>query len=207
MHLAGAAPLLCAGITVYSPLMYYGLRPGMKLGVAGLGGLGAMAVMIAKAMGVEVTVISRDEKKRDEALSQLGAHKYVSMADPEQVAAAQGSLEMVLNCISADHDIAPYMDILKKHGKMICVGLPTREISLKAFSFVPSRKTLAGSLIGGIAETQRMLDFCALHGITCPHELISASQINEAYEGTINGKVRYRYVIDCATMEPPSPAA
>jgi len=203
LSLPGAAPLLCAGITVYSPMMYYGLRPGMKFGVAGLGGLGAMAVKIGKAMGVEVTVLSRSEAKKAEALEVLGAHKYVSMGDEKQVAAAAGSLDMILNCISADFDVGPYMNLLKKHGKQICVGLPTKDMSMKSFAFVPSRKMLAGSLIGGIHETQEMLDFCALHGIECPHELISAEKINEAYEGTVKGAVRYRYVIDTATFTEP----
>jgi len=145
MDLAGATPLLCAGITVYSPMMYYNLKASQKLGVAGLGGLGAMAVKIAKAMGVEVTVLSRSESKREEATKVLGAHRFVNTTNEEEAKAAMNSLDMIIDTIAADHELGPYLGFLKKHGKHIVVGIATKPFELQAFGFVPSRKMVAGS--------------------------------------------------------------
>lgn len=202
MDLAGAAPLLCAGITVYSPFMYYGLKPGMKLAVAGLGGLGAMAVLIGKAMGAEVTVLSRSPSKRDEALKELKADKFVVVTDEADAATVKSYFDFMINTIAADHDLAPYMDMLTYNGKQILVGVPPNPLSFHAFQLAVPRKTIAGSLIGGIKETQEMLDFCAKHGITCPHEVIPADpeKVNAAYERAVKSDVKYRFVIDTATF-------
>lgn len=202
MDMAGAAPLLCAGITVYSPMMYFGLKPGMKMAVAGLGGLGAMAVLIGKAMGAEVTVLSRSESKRDEALKELKADNFVITSNEAEVAAASGKFEFILNTISALYEPQLYLGMLAKHGKMVLVGAPAEPMSLQAFQLIPGRKTISGSLIGGIRETQEMLDFCAKHGITCPHELIPAdpAKVNEAYERAVKSDVKYRFVIDTSTF-------
>ena len=202
MDLAGAAPLLCAGITVYSPFMYYGLKPGMKLAVAGLGGLGAMAVLIGKAMGAEVTVLSRSPSKRDEALKELKADKFVVVTDEADAATVKSYFDFMINTIAADHDLAPYMDMLTYNGKQILVGVPPNPLSFHAFQLAVPRKTIAGSLIGGIKETQEMLDFCAKHGITCPHEVIPADpeKVNAAYERAVKSDVKYSFVIDTATF-------
>lgn len=202
MDMAGAAPLLCAGITVYSPMMYFGLKPGMKMAVAGLGGLGAMAVLIGKAMGAEVTVLSRSESKRDEALKELKADNFVITSNEAEVAAASGKFEFILNTISALYEPQLYLGMLAKHGKMVLVGAPAEPMFLQAFQLIPGRKTISGSLIGGIRETQEMLDFCAKHGITCPHELIPAdpAKVNEAYERAVKSDVKYRFVIDTSTF-------
>ena len=202
MDLAGAAPLLCAGITVYSPFMYYGLKPGMKLAVAGLGGLGAMAVLIGKAMGAEVTVLSRSPSKRDEALKELKADKFVVVTDEADAATVKSYFDFMINTIAADHDLAPYMDMLTYNGKQILVGVPPNPLSFHAFQLAVPRKTIAGSLIGGIKETQEMLDFCAKHGITCPHEVIPADpeKVNAAYERAVKSDVKYRFVIDTSTF-------
>ena len=202
MDLAGAAPLLCAGITVYSPMMYFGLKAGMKFAVAGLGGLGAMAVMIAKAMGAEITVLSRSASKKDEALKELKADKFVVVTDEADAASVAGYFDFMINTIAAQHELAPYLGMLAQNGKMVMVGIPPDPMSMHAFQIIPGRKTIAGSLIGGIKETQDMLDFCAKHKITCPHELITADpeKVNAAYERAVKSDVKYRFVIDTSTF-------
>ncbi|CAK8988555.1 Probable formaldehyde dehydrogenase AdhA [Durusdinium trenchii] len=199
MDMAGAAPLLCAGITVYSPMMYFGLKPGMKMAVAGLGGLGAMAVLIGKAMGAEaggwgVTVLSRSESKRDEALKELKAVPWRKEVRHLDSLFCDAPPPTYLNTISALYEPQLYLGMLAKHGKMVLVGAPAEPMFLQAFQLIPGRKTISGSLIGGIRETQEMLDFCAKHGITCPHELIPAdpAKVNEAYERAVKSDVKYR---------------
>ncbi|CAK9115261.1 unnamed protein product [Durusdinium trenchii] len=217
MDMAGAAPLLCAGITVYAPMVFHNLKPGMKLAVAGLGGLGAMAVLIGKAMGAEVTVLTRSAAKktgtlgrpggrsghrlREEALKGLKADKVVVVTDEDEAKSVKGYFNMMINTISAQYDLSAYLDMLANAGKFIMVGLPSEPLSLKGFGIVGERKMVAGSKIGNIKETQDMLDFCAKHGITCPHELIPAdpAKVNEAYERAIKSDVRYRFVIDTST--------
>lgn len=192
MDMAGAAPLLCAGITVYAPMVFHNLKPGMKLAVAGLGGLGAMAVLIGKAMGAEVTVLTRSAAKKEEALKGLKADKVVVVTDEAEAKSVKGYFNMMINTISAQYDLSAYLDMLANAGKFIMVGLPSEPLSLKGFGIVAERKMVAGSKIGNIKETQDMLDFCAKHGITCPHELIPAdpAKVNEAYERAIKSDVR-----------------
>eukprot|EP00437_Effrenium_voratum_P015575 CAMPEP_0181444346 /NCGR_PEP_ID=MMETSP1110-20121109/25020_1 /TAXON_ID=174948 /ORGANISM="Symbiodinium sp., Strain CCMP421" /LENGTH=360 /DNA_ID=CAMNT_0023568347 /DNA_START=44 /DNA_END=1126 /DNA_ORIENTATION=+ len=202
MDMAGAAPLLCAGITVYAPMVFHGLKPGMKLAVAGLGGLGAMAVLIGKAMGAEVTVLTRSAGKKEEALKGLKADKVVLVTDEAEAKSVQGYFNMMINTISAQYDLSSYLAMLGNAGKFIMVGLPSEPISLSGFSIVGDRKMVAGSKIGNIKETQDMLDFCAKHGITCPHELIPAdpAKVNEAYARAVKSDVRYRFVIDTSAF-------
>lgn len=198
-NLAGVAPLLCAGITTYSPLKRWGAGPGKKVAVAGLGGLGHMGVKIAAAMGAEVTVLSTSPAKRADA-EMLGAHKFVNIRDDDERAAVAGSFDIILNTISANHDYNLYLSLLGLNGTMVIVGVPTEPVPLAAFSLIGGNKTLAGSLIGGIPETQEMLDFCAEHGITADVEVITPDRIEEAYERTINSDVKYRFVIDISAI-------
>lgn len=189
------APLLCAGITTYSPLKRYKVKKGSKVGVVGLGGLGHMAVKIAKAMGGEVTVFSTSPGKEADA-KKLGAKNFIMTKDPAQFEKSAGKLDVIIDCVSADHDLAPYLGSLKKDGTMILVGVPPEPTKLQAFTLIGGRKRLTGSLIGGIKETQEMLDFCAKKKVFSDIELIKANQINQAYERTIQGDVKYRFVID-----------
>jgi uncharacterized zinc-type alcohol dehydrogenase-like protein len=191
---AGVAPLLCAGITTYSPLKRWGAGPGKKVAVAGLGGLGHMGVKIAAAMGAEVTVLSTSPSKEKDARD-LGAHKFVNIKDPESVKDATG-FDLILDTISAQHDYNQYLNMLGLEGVMVVVGVPTEPIPLHAFSLIGGNKAIAGSLIGGIPETQEMLDFCAEHNITADVEVIDPSRIEEAYDRTVRSDVRYRFVID-----------
>ena len=193
--LSGLAPLLCAGITTYSPLKRWDVGPGKRVAVAGLGGLGHMAVKIARAMGAEVTVLSTSPSKEADALK-LGAHRFLNIRDAQSTAAATGTFDFILDCISANHDYNAYLALLNIYGAMVIVGLPSEPTSLNAFSLIWGNKTLAGSAIGGIAETQEMLDFCAEHNITSDVEVISPDRIEEAYDRTIRSDVRYRFVID-----------
>ena len=195
MDLAGAAPLLCAGITTYSPLKHWNVGPGKKVGVVGLGGLGHMGVKIAKALGAEVTVFTTSESKVEDA-KRLGATNVVISKSETAMSAVVGSLDFILNTVSAPHDVNAYLACLRRDGTMVLVGVPDQPPTVSAFSLILGRKSLAGSLIGGIAETQEMLDFCAKHGILSDIETISPDQINAAYERTIAGKVKYRFVID-----------
>jgi uncharacterized zinc-type alcohol dehydrogenase-like protein len=193
--LAGVAPLLCAGITTYSPLKRWGVGAGKKVAVAGLGGLGHMGVKIAKAMGAEVTVLSTSPSKEADARA-LGATGFVNTRDPEALQTAAGSFDFLLDTISADHDINAYLNLLGLEGVMVVVGVPTTPYALNAFSLIGGNKVLAGSLIGGIPETQEMLDFCAEHGVTSDVEVITPDRIEEAYQRTVKSDVRYRFVID-----------
>ncbi|MDQ1067986.1 NAD(P)-dependent alcohol dehydrogenase [Streptomyces canus] len=194
-----AAPLLCAGITTYSPLKRWGAAPGKKVAVIGLGGLGHMGVKIAHALGAEVTVLSQSLRKKDDGLK-LGADHYYATSDEDTFKDLAGSFDLILSTVSAPLDFGAYLGLLRAGGALVNVGAPEEPISLNLFSLIGGSKTLAGSAIGGIAETQEMLDFCAEHGIGSEIELIAASEINEAYERVVNSDVRYRFVIDTATI-------
>ena len=194
-----AAPLLCAGITTYSPLRTYGLKAGDKVAVVGLGGLGHMGVKIASAMGAHVTVLSTSPSKRDDALK-LGADDFAATGDPQTFKKLAGSFDFILDTVSAPHDYNAYLGLLRRDGTMILVGMPDKPVPLGAGALIMGRKRLVGSLIGGIRETQEMLDFCAEHGVASDIELIPIEKINEAYERMIKGDVRYRFVIDCASF-------
>jgi len=193
--LPGVAPLLCAGITSYSPLKRWGVGPGKKVAVAGLGGLGHMGVKLAVALGAEVTVLSTSPNKEDDA-KKLGAHNFVNIRDTEAAAGATGSFDFILDTISANHDYNAYLALLTLNGVMVIVGVPSEPVPLNAFSLIGGNKVLAGSMIGGIPETQEMLDFCAEHGITSDIELIKPEYIDTAYDRTVKADVRYRFVID-----------
>ena len=193
--LPGVAPLLCAGITTYSPLKKWGAGPGKKVAVAGLGGLGHMGVKIAAAMGAEVTVLSTSPSKEADA-KKLGAHNFLNIKDAEATAAMAGGFDLILNTISAQHDYNAYLALLGLNGVMVVVGVPTEPVPLHAFSLVGGNKVIAGSMIGGIPETQEMLDFCAEHGLTSDIELIKPEYIDTAYDRTVKADVRYRFVID-----------
>ncbi|MFJ4710958.1 NAD(P)-dependent alcohol dehydrogenase [Streptomyces sp. NPDC088785] len=194
-----AAPLLCAGITTYSPLKHWGAGPGKKVAVVGLGGLGHMGVKIAHALGAEVTVLSQSLRKKDDGLK-LGADHYYATSDPKTFEELAGSFDVILSTVSAPLDFGAYLGLLKTGGALVNVGAPEEPISLNLFTLIGGNKTLAGSMIGGIAETQEMLDFCAEHGLGAEIELIEASQVNEAYERVVASDVRYRFVIDAATI-------
>jgi uncharacterized zinc-type alcohol dehydrogenase-like protein len=194
-----AAPLLCAGITTYSPLKHWNAGPGKKVAVVGLGGLGHMAVKIAHAMGAEVTVLSQSLRKKDDGLK-LGADHYHATSDPKTFEELAGTFDLIVSTVSAPMDFGALLSLLKVDGALVNVGAPEEPISLNLFSVIGGRKTLAGSMIGGIAETQEMLDFCAEHRLGAEIELISAAEINEAYERVLSSDVRYRFVIDTATI-------
>ncbi|QOV35979.1 NAD(P)-dependent alcohol dehydrogenase [Streptomyces ferrugineus] len=194
-----AAPLLCAGITTYSPLRHWNAGPGKKVAVLGMGGLGHMGVKIAHALGAEVTVLSQSLRKRDDGLK-LGADHYYATSDPQTFEELRGSFDLILSTVSAPLDLDRFLSLLKTDGAFVNVGAPEEPVALNLFSVISGRKTLAGSGIGGIRETQEMLDFCAAHGIGAEIELIDADQINEAYERVLNSDVRYRFVIDTATI-------
>ncbi|MEU5000908.1 NAD(P)-dependent alcohol dehydrogenase [Streptomyces sp. NPDC021622] len=199
LSLDEAAPLLCAGITTYSPLKHWGAGPGKKVAVIGLGGLGHMGVKIAHALGAEVTVLSQSLRKKDDGLK-LGADHYYATSDPKTFEELAGSFDVILSTVSAPLDFGAYLGLVKTGGALVNVGAPEEPIALNLFSLIGGNKTLAGSMIGGIAETQEMLDFCAVHGLGAEIEIIDADQINEAYERVINSEVRYRVVIDTATI-------
>ncbi|QQM41155.1 NAD(P)-dependent alcohol dehydrogenase [Streptomyces liliifuscus] len=194
-----AAPLLCAGITTYSPLKHWNAGPGKKVAVLGMGGLGHMGVKIAHALGAEVTVLSQSLRKKDDGLK-LGADHYYATSDPQTFQELRGSFDLILSTVSAPLDLDVFLSLLKTDGAFVNVGAPEEPVSLNLFSVIGGRKTLAGSGIGGIQETQEMLDFCAEHGFGAEIELISAGEINEAYERVLNSDVRYRFVIDAATI-------
>jgi uncharacterized zinc-type alcohol dehydrogenase-like protein len=194
-----AAPLLCAGITLYSPLKHWGAGPGKQVAIIGLGGLGHMGVKIAHALGAEVTVLSQSLRKKDDGLK-LGADHYHATSDPKTFEELAGHFDLIVSTVSAPLDFSAYLSLLKTDGAMVNVGAPEEPVSLNAFTLIAGRRTLAGSGIGGIAETQEMLDFCAGHGFGAEIELITASEINEAYERVQSSDVRYRFVIDTATI-------
>jgi len=199
-NLAAVAPLLCAGITTYSPLRQWKVGPGQKVGVAGLGGLGHMAVKIARAMGAHVVLFTTSPDKKVDAL-RLGAHDVVISKNADEMSAHANSFDFILNCIAAPHDLDAYLGLLKRDGTMTLVGAPAEpHPSPDVFNLIFKRRRLAGSLIGGIAETQEMLDFCAEHNIVSDIEMIRIDAINEAYERMLKGDVKYRFVIDMASL-------
>src|ERR1700754_4360910 len=200
LSLAAVAPLLCAGITTYSPLRYWKVGKGHKLAVLGLGGLGHMAVKFGVAFGAEVTVLSTSPKKEADAKA-LGAHHFVVTTDPAQVEAAKGTFDFILDTVSAPHDFNMYLGLLRTNGVQICVGVPPEPAQVAAFSLLGGRKSLAGSGIGGIKETQEMLDFCAENNIVSDIEMINIQDITTAYERMLKGDVRYRFVIDIASLK------
>jgi Zn-dependent alcohol dehydrogenases len=194
-----AAPLLCAGITTYSPLMHWNAGPGKSVAVVGLGGLGHMAVKLAHAMGADVTVISRSFNKKEDAEA-MGAVSYVATSDQASVEKTQNKFDLIINTVSSPADMNTYLGMLKRDGTMVLVGAPPDDLPVKAFSLIPGRKSLAGSTIGGIRETQEMMDFCGKHGIGADIEKISIDEINEAYERLLKSDVRYRFVIDISSL-------
>jgi uncharacterized zinc-type alcohol dehydrogenase-like protein len=199
LPLDAVAPLLCAGITTYSPLRYWKVGKGHQLAVLGLGGLGHMAVKFGVAFGAEVTVLSTSPDKETAARA-LGAHNFVVTSNPEELAKVTGKFDFILDTVSAAHDINAYLALLKINGTHICVGVPSEPSGIAAFSLIFGRKSLAGSLIGGIRETQEMLDYCAENNIVSDIELIDMKDIENAYERMVKGDVRYRFVIDMATL-------
>ncbi|MES1215868.1 MAG: NAD(P)-dependent alcohol dehydrogenase [Bacteroidota bacterium] len=199
LDLAATAPLLCAGITTYSPLRHWKVGKGHKLAVLGLGGLGHMGVKFGVAFGAEVTVLSTSPKKEADAKA-LGAHHFVVTTDPAQVKAAKGTFDFILDTVSAEHDFNMYLSLLKTDGMHICVGLPSEATQFAPFSLLGGRKSIAGSGIGGIKETQEMLDFCAANNIVSDIEIIDIKDIQAAYDRMVKGDVRYRFVIDMASL-------
>ena len=199
MPLERVAPLLCAGITTYSPLKHYGVKPGDQVAILGLGGLGHMGVKIAKAMEAKVTVLSHSANKRDAAMS-LGADDFVDTSDKDAFQKNLKRFDFILDTVSAQHDYNAYLELLKRDKTMVLVGIPD-PIPLSAAPLVMQRRHLAGSLIGGIRETQEMLDFCSEHGVVSDVEVIPIQQVNEAYERVIKSDVRYRFVIDMASLK------
>uniref|UniRef100_A0A6N2MB98 Enoyl reductase (ER) domain-containing protein n=1 Tax=Salix viminalis TaxID=40686 RepID=A0A6N2MB98_SALVM len=197
LPLDSSAPLLCAGITVYSPLRFYGLdKPGMHVGVVGLGGLGHVAVKFAKAMGVKVTVISTSLEKKEEALEHLGAHSFLVSRDPDQMQAAIGTMDGIIDTVSAAHPLFPLIGLLKTQGKLVLVGGPPKPLELPVFPLIMGRKIVGGSSIGGMKETQEMIDFAAENNITADVEVIPMDYVNTAFERLAKADVRYRFVID-----------
>ncbi|MFJ8160764.1 NAD(P)-dependent alcohol dehydrogenase [Streptomyces sp. NPDC096136] len=194
-----AAPLLCAGITLYSPLKHWGAGPGKKVAVIGLGGLGHMGVKIAHALGAEVTVLSQTLRKREDGL-RLGADHYYATGDEATFTELRGRFDLILSTVSAPLGLDRYLALLRVGGALVNVGAPEEPVELNLFSVIGGNKTLAGSMIGGIAETQEMLDFCAEHGLGSEVEVIGADRINEAYERVLSSDVRYRFVIDASTI-------
>ena len=201
MALDGAAPLLCAGITLYSPLKHWGAGPGKKVAIVGLGGLGHMGVKLAHALGAEVTVLSQSLKKQEDG-KRLGADHFYATSDPETFTKLAGTFDLIINTVAADIDWNQYLSLLKLDGSFVVVGVPDKPVPVGAFPLIMGRKSLAGSGIGGIAETQEMLDFCGERGITSDIEVIAMKDVNEAYERVVKSDVRYRFVIDLATLNP-----
>ena len=199
LSLESAAPLLCAGITMYSPLVQWGAGPGTRVAIIGMGGLGHMGVKIAAALGAEVSVLSQTLKKEEDA-RRLGAAHYYATSDPSTFEALKGRFDLVINTVSATLDLDEYLSLLALDGTLVLVGLPTEPMSQRAWSLASMRRNLAGSKMGGIRKTQEMLDFCAAHGLGAEIEVIEAHQINEAFERVLASDVRYRFVIDASTF-------
>ena len=199
LDLAAAAPLLCAGITTYSPLRHWKVGPGQKVGIVGLGGLGHMGVKFAKAFGAHVVLFTTSPNKVADG-KRLGAHEVVVSTDTAQMAAQAGSFDLILDAVSASHDINAYLNLLKRDGNLVLVGAPEKPLPVAAFPLLFRRRSISGSLIGGLPETQEMLDFCGQHNITSDIEMIRMDQINTAYERMLKSDVKYRFVIDMASL-------
>ena len=197
---AGVAPLLCAGITTYSPLRRFGVGDGMKVGVVGLGGLGHMAVKFARAFGAHVVVFTTSPDKRDDAL-RLGAHEVVVSRNLDEMATHAGTFDFILDTVSADHDVNAYLNLLGVGGNLTLVGAPPKPLAVSAFALLLGNRSFSGSNIGGLPETQEMLDFCGEHAITADVEVIPAQKINEAYERLLKSDVKYRFAIDMASLK------
>lgn len=200
LDLAGAAPLLCAGITTYSPMRHWQVTKGQKVGVVGLGGLGHMGVKFAHALEAHVVVFTTSPSKKEDAL-RLGADEVVLSRNTDEVHKRAGSFDFILDAVSADHDINAYINLLRRDGNIILVGAPPKPLAVSAFGLIMRRRTLSGSNIGGIAETQEMLDFCGAHNITADVEVIRIQKINEAYERLLKSDVKYRFSIDMASLK------
>jgi uncharacterized zinc-type alcohol dehydrogenase-like protein len=200
LDLAGAAPLLCAGITTYSPMRHWGVTQGKKVGVVGLGGLGHMGVKFAHALGAHVVVFSTSPNKKDDAI-RLGADEVVISKNADEMQKHAGSFDFILDCVSANHDINAYLSLLRRDGNITLVGAPEKPLPVSAFNLIMGRRSLSGSPIGGIAETQEMLDFCGAHKITADVEVIPIQKVNEAYERLLNAEVKYRFSIDMASLK------
>jgi uncharacterized zinc-type alcohol dehydrogenase-like protein len=200
LDLAGAAPLLCAGITTYSPMRRNQAGPGKKVGVVGLGGLGHMGVKFARALGAHVVVFTTSPGKKEDAL-RVGAHEVVVSRDANDMQKHAGSFDFILDAVSADHDINTYINLLAVNGNLTLVGAPAKPLAVNAFGLLFANRSLSGSLIGGLPETQEMLDFCGQHGITADIELIPVQKVNEAYERMLKSDVKYRFVIDMASLK------
>jgi alcohol dehydrogenase (NADP+) len=196
---AAAAPLLCAGITTYSPLRHWGVGPGKKVGVVGLGGLGHMAVKFAKAFGAHVVVFTTSPGKTDDAL-RLGAHEVVLSREPEEMEKHAGSFDFILDAVAAEHDINAYLSMLARDGNLTMVGAPEKPLPVNVFNLIHGRRSFSGSPIGGIAETQEMLDFCGEHNITADVEVVPISYVNEAYQRMSRSDIKYRFSIDMASL-------
>jgi uncharacterized zinc-type alcohol dehydrogenase-like protein len=199
LDLASSAPLLCAGITTYSPLRHWKVGPGQKVGIVGLGGLGHMGVKFARAFGAHVVLFTTSPGKAADA-KRLGAHEVVVSTDEAQMQAQAGSFDFILDAVSAVHDINAYFNLLKRDGNLVLVGAPGKPLAVGAFGLIFRRRSFSGSLIGGLPETQEMLDFCGKHNITCDIEMIRMDQINGAYERMLKSDVKYRFVIDMASL-------
>ena len=199
LPLANVAPLLCAGITTYSPLRHFNVGRGQKVGIVGLGGLGHMAVKLAASMGAEVTVFSTSKTKEQDA-RRLGAQEFVVSLDSKNFAALANRFDLILDAVSAAHDVNAYLSVLRRDGVMVMVGVPAKPLEVLAFSLILKRRKLTGSGVGGIRETQEMLDYCALHNITADVETIPIQEVNQAYDRMLKGDVRYRFVIDMKTL-------
>lgn len=199
LPLERVAPLLCAGITTYSPLRRFKVSKGQKVGIVGLGGLGHMAIKLAASMGAEVTVFSTSKAKENDA-KKLGAHHFVVSRDPNQMSTLVNQFDLILDTVAGPHDLSLYINLLKKAGTMVLIGVPEKPLELQPFSLIAKRRQLVGSLIGGIHETQEMLDYCAAKNITSDVEVIPIQKVDEAYERIIKGDVRYRFVIDMASL-------
>ncbi len=199
LPLSGVAPLLCAGITTYSPLRHWKVGKGHKVAVVGLGGLGHMAIKFAASFGAEVTMLSTSPSKEKDA-QHLGAHHFALTSDPQTLKGLAGKFDFILDTVSAEHNYNTYLQMLNTDGVMVCVGAPPTPSQIMAFSLIGGRKSLAGSLIGGLPETQEMLDYCAAHNIVSDVEVVPVNYINEAYVRMLKGDVRYRFVLDMATL-------
>jgi uncharacterized zinc-type alcohol dehydrogenase-like protein len=200
LDLSGAAPLLCAGITTFSPLHHWGVTKGKKVGIVGLGGLGHMGLKFAHALGAHVVLFTTSPNKKDDAL-RLGADEVVISRDANAMAKHAGSFDFILDAVSADHDINALLGLLRRDGNLCLVGAPEKPLSVAAFNLLFGRKSLSGSPIGGIAETQEMLDFCGKHNITADVEVIPIQKVNEAYERLLKADVKYRFSIDMASLK------